>query len=154
MKQILSLNIAIISAEETMILRHPSTIYTNDNIPVELCTDEADLNYKIARLTTAIPLPPIGVWVEKDRVYAYGDKLVKCVQSHWRMNFAPKDTPALFLIIEKVASTEYPVFVHPTGAHDAYRLKDRVTYKDKIWECVSDYCVYAPDVFGWIEVKL
>ena len=40
-------------------------------------------------------------------------------------------------------------WVQPTGAHDAYRLNDLVLFNNKTWKCISDYCVYAPGVFGW-----
>lgn len=154
MKQILSMNIAIISAEETMILRHPSTIFTNDNIDVQLCTDEADLNYKVARLTTAPALPKVGDWCEKDRIYAYGEKLVKCIQGHWRMSFLPEETPALFNIIDKVGVGEYPIWVQPTGAHDAYKKGDRVhfpTINDPVYESLIDANVWSPAGYpaGW-----
>ena len=157
MKQILSQNIAIIVAEQTMILRHPSTIFTNDNIDVQLCIDEPDLNYKIARLTVAPPLPNIGVWCEKDRVYAYGDKLVKCIKGHWRMNFTPEETPALFNIITKVSDTEYPLWVQPTGAHDAYKKGDRVHFPkitDPVYESLIDANVWSPTVYaaGWKKI--
>lgn len=154
MKQILSLSIAIISAQETMILRHPSTIYTNDNIDVQLCTDEADLNYKVARLTVAPALPDIGEWVEKDRVYDYGANLVKCIQGHYRMQFLPEETPALFNIILKVSSEEYPVWKQPTGAHDAYKIGDRVHFPaitGSVYESLINANVWSPTVYpaGW-----
>jgi len=128
MKQVLALNIAIISAEETMILRHPSTIYTNDDIEVTLCSDEAELNYEIARLETAPSLPDIGEWCEKDRVYDYGEYLAKCIQGHYRMHYPLEQTPALFNIIPKIEEDEYPVWVQPTGAHDAYNMDDIVWF--------------------------
>jgi hypothetical protein len=63
----------------------------------------------------------------------------------------PDKTPALW----KLAQTEViPVWVQPTGAHDAYRLGDIVIYNDKTWRCISDYCVYAPGVFGWEEITI
>lgn len=157
MKQILSLNMAIISAEETMILRHPSTIFTNDNIDVQICSDEADLNYKIARLTTALTLPNVGLWCERDRIYSYGDKLVKCIQAHYRTLFTPEETPALFNIIDKVTSTEYPVWKQPAGAHDAYKKGDRVhfpTIIDTVYESLIDANVWSPTTYpaGWRKI--
>lgn len=154
MKKILSMNIAIISAEETLILRHPSTIFTNDNISVQLCTDENNLNYHIARITTSPALPKIGEWVEKDRVYSYGDKLVKCVQSHYRMHYLPEETPALFIVIDKVTAEEYPVWKQPTGAHDAYKKGDKVHFPkitDPVYESLIDANVWSPTIYpaGW-----
>ena len=32
---------------------------------------------------------------------------------------------------------EYPEYVQPTGAHDAYHKDDKVTYKDKKYICIA-----------------
>ena len=37
----------------------------------------------------------------------------------------------------------------PLGAHDAYRIGDKVTYNGQVFVCNLDYNVYAPDVTGW-----
>ena len=137
-----------------MIINHPTTIFTNDNIDVQLCTDEADLNYKIARLTAAPQLPTIGQWCEKDRVYDYGTKLVKCIQGHYRMNFTPEQTPALFFVIDKVSATEYPVWKQPAGGHDAYKIGDRVHFPlitSPVYESLIPANVYSPTAYpaGW-----
>ena len=148
------MNIAIISAMEMVILRHPSTIFTDDDIDVQTCTDEPDLNYKIARLKTAPALPDTGKWCEKDRIYAYGDKLVKCIQGHYRMHYTPEETPALFNIIDRVGAEEYPVWKQPTGAHDAYNIGDKVhfpTINDPVYESLINANVWSPAVYpqGW-----
>lgn len=51
---------------------------------------------------------------------------------------------------------EYPTWVQPTGAHDAYNTGDKMTYTDgKKYVCKVDNCVWGPDVYpdGWDEVK-
>lgn len=50
--------------------------------------------------------------------------------------------------------TEYPEFVQPTGAHDAYNVGDRVTYNGKVYESTMNGNVYSPDAYpeGWKEV--
>ena len=35
------------------------------------------------------------------------------------------------------------------GAHDAYNIGDKVTYKGKHYVCDINGNVYAPDVIGW-----
>ena len=42
---------------------------------------------------------------------------------------------------------EYPDFVQPTGAHDAYQSGDTVTYNGKKYRCIMDNCVWSPDVY-------
>jgi len=153
MKQILSQNYAIIGAD--WILNHPSTIFTNDDISVETFATEVEVNYAISqRLPSSFPvLPTVGQWCEINKIYAYGSKMLKCLQSHNRMDYLPEDTPALFLIIEPTG-TDYPVWVQPTGAHDAYKKGDRVhfpTITDPVYESLIDANVWSPAIYpaGW-----
>lgn len=46
---------------------------------------------------------------------------------------------------------EYPTFIPPTGAHDAYNTGDKITYEGVKYVCVIDNCVWDPDVYpqGW-----
>lgn len=50
---------------------------------------------------------------------------------------------------------EWPEYVQPTGAHDAYNTGDKVTYKDKHYICQMDGCVWNPDTYpaGWQETE-
>lgn len=49
---------------------------------------------------------------------------------------------------------EYPEYVKPTGAHDAYNTGDKITYNGKHYECIFVGCVWNPDEYpqGWKEV--
>lgn len=42
---------------------------------------------------------------------------------------------------------EWPEFVQPTGAHNAYNTGDKVTYNGRHYICQMDGCVWAPDVY-------
>ena len=48
---------------------------------------------------------------------------------------------------------KWPEYKQPTGAHDAYRVGDKITYNGKHYTCVLDGCVCPPDVHpqGWQE---
>ena len=50
---------------------------------------------------------------------------------------------------------EYPEYVQPTGAHDAYKVGDKITYNGKKYECIYDGCVWTPDAYpaGWRLVE-
>ena len=48
-----------------------------------------------------------------------------------------------------ISIDEYPEWVQPTGAHDAYNIGDKVTYKGNHYVCDINGNVYAPDVTGW-----
>ena len=155
MKQILAMNYAVIEAEEVMIINHPTTIFTDDNIPVSIYDTEEQMNYHISQKQPSdFPvLPAIGEWCEINKIYDYGEKMVKCLQSHNRMHYALEETPALFLIIEPTG-VDYPVWKQPTGAHDAYQLGDRVHFPkitDPVYESLIPANVYSPTVYplGW-----
>ena len=87
------------------------------------------------------------------RAYATGDRvqhggtLYKCVQAHTsQADWTPDATPALWVV---VSIDEYPEWVQPTGAHDAYNTGDKVSYNGKHYVCTIDANSYAPDVYGW-----
>ena len=87
------------------------------------------------------------------RAYATGDRvqhggiLYKCVQAHTsQADWTPDATPALWVV---VSIDEYPEWVQPTGAHDAYNTGDKVSYNGKRYVCTIDANTYAPDVYGW-----
>lgn len=48
---------------------------------------------------------------------------------------------------------EWPEYVQPSGAHDAYSTGDRITYNGSHYTCQMDGCVWNPDVYpdGWKE---
>ena len=89
------------------------------------------------------------------KAYAIGDRvqhggiLYKCVQAHTsQADWAPDATPALWVV---VSIDEYPEWVQPKGAHDAYNTGDKVSYHGKHYICTVDANIYAPDVYGWEE---
>lgn len=99
---------------------------------------------------TAVELFPAWVagkaYAVSDRV-RYDGTLYKCIQAHTsQSDWAPSATPALW---KTVSVDEYPEWVQPTGAHDAYNKGDKVTYNGQRYVCTSNANVYAPDVYGW-----
>lgn len=46
---------------------------------------------------------------------------------------------------------EWPEYVQPTGAHDAYQVGDKVTFNGKRYVCKLANCVWSPDAYpaGW-----
>ena len=77
----------------------------------------------------------------------YNGTLYKCIQAHTsQSDWMPSATPALW---KTVSLDEYPEWVQPIGAHDAYNIGDKVTYNGQHYVCTSNANVYAPDVYGW-----
>lgn len=90
---------------------------------------------------------------QSSKAYSVGDRvqynsiLYRCVQAHTSQNdWTPDVTPALWVI---VSIEEFPEWVQPTGAHDAYNKGDKVSYNGKHYVCTADSNVYAPGVYGW-----
>ena len=79
----------------------------------------------------------------------YDGKLYKCLQAHTsQADWTPDAASALWVA---VSVDEWPEWVQPTGAHDAYNTGDKVSYNGKHYICTADANVYAPDVYGWKE---
>ena len=93
------------------------------------------------------PMWAIGrAYAVDDRVQ-YGGILYKCVQAHTsQADWMPDATPALWVV---VSIDEYPEWVQPTGAHDAYNIGDKVTHNGKTWVSDVDNNVWEPGVYGW-----
>lgn len=55
---------------------------------------------------------------------------------------------------EEPATETYPEWTQPLGAHDAYKIGDRVTFNGKVYESVINANVWSPAVYpaGWTEV--
>ena len=93
------------------------------------------------------PMWAIGVAYAVDDRAQYNRTLYKCVQAHTsQADWTPDATPALWVV---VSIDEYPEWVQPTGAHDAYNTGDKVSYNGKHYVCTIDANTYAPDVYGW-----
>lgn len=49
---------------------------------------------------------------------------------------------------------EYPEYKQPTGAHDAYKTGDKITFEGNKYVCQMDNCVWSPTEYpaGWKKV--
>ena len=64
-----------------------------------------------------------------DERLQYNGVLYRVVQAHTsQADWTPDITPALFVV---VSLDEWPLFLQPTGAHDAYKKGDKVTFNGK-----------------------
>lgn len=48
---------------------------------------------------------------------------------------------------------EWPEFIQPTGAHDAYQIGDKITFNNAHYICIIANCIWSPEVYpqGWQE---
>ena len=56
---------------------------------------------------------------------------------------------------EPETEDEYPEYVQPTGAHDAYNEGDKVTFEGEKYTCKMNGCVWSPKDYpdGWEKVS-
>lgn len=81
--------------------------------------------------------------------YSENGKLYRVLQSHTTQGqWTPDITPALFT---EVSLDEWPEWVQPVGAQDAYNSGDKVSHNGKHWISDIDANVWEPGVYGWSE---
>ena len=100
----------------------------------------------------SVPLFPTwssGLEVKKDERYQYNGVLYRVIQAHTtQADWTPDKTPALWVA---VSLDEWPEFVQPTGAHDAYNTGDKITFNGEHYVCKMDACTWSPSDYpaGW-----
>lgn len=88
-----------------------------------------------------------GVSYSAGMLLQYDGSLYRVVQPHTsQADWTPDRVPALFA---RVSVEEYPDWVQPTGAHDAYGKGDKVAHNGKHWQSDIDGNVWEPGVYGW-----
>ena len=103
----------------------------------ENATDEQALDNILA-----YPKWEVGKEYEKDFRLRYEDVLYKVLQNHTsQADWTPDKAVSLYV---KVSIEEYPDWVQPTGAHDAYNKGDKVSHNEKHWVSLIDANVYEP----------
>ena len=92
---------------------------------------------------------------EAGTAYAVDDRrkyeglLYKCVQAHTsQLGWEPPNVPALWT---RTSTEEWPEWIQPTGAQDAYALGAKVTHNGEHW--ISDIAanIWEPSVYGWTQ---
>lgn len=90
-----------------------------------------------------------GLQVTTGQILRYGDDIYRVIQSHTTQDdWTPDKVPALFV---KISLEEYPEWVQPTGAHDAYMKGAKVSHNSKHWISDVDNNIWEPGVYGWSE---
>lgn len=85
-----------------------------------------------------------------DRV-KYGATLYKCLQNHTsQVSWTPDTASSLWVRVDD-PSVEYPVWIQPTGATDAYSKGSKVEHNGKYWISDVDANVWEPGISGWTE---
>ena len=95
-------------------------------------------------------------WVT-DTIYAQGERisyegtLYKCLQLHTsQADWTPDIAVSLWV---RVTIEEWPEWVQPTGAHDAYELGAKVSHNGQHWISEIPANIYEPGVAFWEAVE-
>lgn len=120
---------------------------------IRVMIEKASLSLTDEDALQAVELYPAwqaGTAYTVDERIRYNSTLYRCVQAHTsQADWTPDATPALWTV---VSLDEWPEWVQPTGAQDAYRVGDKVSHDSKHWINTLDYNAYEPGVYGWDEV--
>lgn len=84
----------------------------------------------------------------------YNDIFYKVLQDHTSQSDWTPDTASSLYVEIADPSNEYPEFVQPTGAHDAYSKGSKITFEGKHYISLIDANVYSPTAYpaGWQEI--
>ncbi len=86
-----------------------------------------------------------------DDIRQYNGLLYRCVQAHTsQATWTPEDAASLWTRIADPAQ-EWPEWIQPTGAHNAYAQGAKVSHNGKHWISDVDANVWEPGVYGWTE---
>lgn len=85
-----------------------------------------------------------------DRVQ-YSGLLYKCLQSHTAQAAWTPDTAVSLWVRIDDPSIEWPDWIQPVGAQDAYAKGAKVSHNGKHWISDVDSNVWEPGVYGWSE---
>lgn len=95
------------------------------------------------------------VWALKD--YAVGNRvqyegnLYKCLQAHTaQAGWTPDTAVSLWVRVDDPA-IEWPDWIQPVGAQDAYAKGAKVSHNGAHWISDVDGNVWEPGVYGWDE---
>ena len=95
----------------------------------------------------------IGQRAEEGSYWRHADKLyrVNVGQGHTiQADWAPDQAASLFSLAANPAE-EWPEWIQPTGAHNAYAKGAKVTHNGKKWtSTVNGANTWEPGVYGWI----
>ena len=85
-------------------------------------------------------------WRHVDKLYRVNAGQGHTIQADW-----PPDQAASLFSLAANPAEEWPDWIQPTGAHNAYEKGDKVTHDGKRWVSTADANTWEPGVYGWEE---
>lgn len=81
----------------------------------------------------------------------YGETLYKCLLDHVsQSDWTPDVAVSLWVRVDD-PGIEWPEWMQPVGAQDAYAKAAKVSHNGKHWVSNVDANVWEPGVYGWDE---
>ena len=104
------------------------------------------------RMVEYYPAPDAASYAAGDRIQ-YNGKLYKCLQAHTaQADWNPVDAPSLWAeVLAGQDGTAIGEWVQPDSTNP-YMRGDKVNYNGKLYESEVDNNVWAPGVYGWVEI--
>lgn len=93
----------------------------------------------------------IGEFVNVGDEVVYNGNVYEVIQAHTlQADWIPDQTPALYRL-KGQPGEEWLEWIQPTGAHDAYKKGDKVTYKGQHYISLIDNNSWSPEAYpaGW-----
>ena len=85
-----------------------------------------------------------------ERLYYDGELYKVLLDHHSQADWTPDTAVSLYVRVDD-PSIEWPEWVQPLGAQDAYPLGAKVSHNDKHWISDLDANIWEPGVYGWSE---
>ena len=85
-------------------------------------------------------------WRHVDKLYRVNAGQGHTIQADW-----PPDPAASLFSLAANPAEEWPEWIQPTGAHNAYAVGDKGTQDGKSWISTADGNVWVPGEYGWLQ---
>lgn len=108
--------------------------------------DEAGAGY-----TSFFPAWQVGQAYPAGDRFRWEGNLYKVLQEHTSQGDWPPDKAVSLYVRIADPAEEWPEWVQPLGAHDAYPQGAKVSHQGKHWVSEIDANTYEPGVYGWAE---
>lgn len=107
-----------------------------------------------AKSAALFPLWEVSKVYQTGERLKYHDELYKVLQPHTSQADWPPDAAVSLYVKISDPAEEWPVWVQPLGAHDAYPKGAKVSHKGKRWVSAVDANTWEPGVYGWEEAEV
>lgn len=116
----------------------------------DLIRQDALSQEQLKGLLSIYPRYEVGKPYAVGDIVRYYEKLYEVLQAHTsQADWTPPAVPALYR--NKMPEAVIPEWLQPTGAHDAYKIGDKVIFEGATYESLIDANVWTPTAYpqGW-----